>query len=90
MTHNYKKTDGSDFDIRTIDNIEAAQQMLSEGVVAGGRNPIQHEEIRELNITGLFSEKDCLDYLSILSHLMNRLDNASINTTQDLNDKIKH
>ena len=60
--------------------------MLSEGVVAGGRNPIQHEEIRELNITGLFSEKDCLDYLSILSHLMNRLDNASINTRQDFNN----
>lgn len=52
--------------------------MLSEGIIAGGRNPIQHEEIRELNITGLFSEKDCLDYLSILSHLMNRLDNTDL------------
>lgn len=76
VTDNYKKTDGSEFDNRTIDNIEAAQQMLSEGIVAGGRNPIQHEEIRELNLTGLFSEKDCLDFLSILSHLMNRLENA--------------
>ena len=76
VTQSYKKTDGTNFDIRTIDNIEAAQQMLSEGIVVGGRNPIQHEEIKQLNTTGLFSEKDCLDFLSLLSHLMNRLDKA--------------
>ncbi|MGN6603025.1 MAG: TIGR02391 family protein [Ginsengibacter sp.] len=76
VTKKFRKTDGSEFDARTIDNIEAGQQMLSEGVVAGGRNPIQHEEIIELNTTGLFSERDCLDYLSILSHLFKRLDDS--------------
>ena len=76
LTKKFKKTDGTDFDLRTIDNIEAGQQMLSEGVVAGGRNPLQHEEIIELSTTGLFSEKDCLDYLSMLSHLFKRLDDS--------------
>lgn len=76
VTKNFKKTDGSPFDNRTIDNIEIAQQMLSEGIVVGGRHPIQHEEIIELSSTGLFSEKDCLDFLSLLSHLFKRLDDA--------------
>jgi uncharacterized protein (TIGR02391 family) len=73
VTKKFSKTDGSSFDTRTIDNIEAAQQMLSEGIVAGGRNPIQHEEVIELSTTGLFSERDCLDFLSLLSHLFRRL-----------------
>lgn len=76
VTRKYKKTDGSSFDNRTIDNIETGQQMLSEGIVVGGRHPLQHEEIIELNSTGLFSEKDCLDFLSLLSHLFKRLDDA--------------
>lgn len=76
VTKRYKKIDGSPFDNRTIENIEVGQQMLSEGIVVGGRHPIQHEEILELSTTGLFSEKDCLDFLSLLSHLFKRLDDA--------------
>jgi uncharacterized protein (TIGR02391 family) len=78
VTKKYKKTDGSSFDNRTIDNIEAGQQMLSEGIVVGGRHPLQHEEITELSATGLFSEKDCLDFLSLLSHLFKRLNDAEL------------
>ena len=76
VTKKYSKIDGTPFDNRTIDNIEVAQQMLSEGIVTGGGNPIQHEEIQELSLTGLFSEKDCLDFLSLLSHLFKRLNNS--------------
>jgi uncharacterized protein (TIGR02391 family) len=76
VTKKYTKTDGSPFDASTIQNIEDGQKMLSEGIVVGGRNPLQHEEHTELSKTGLFSEKDCLDFLSLLSHLFNRLDNA--------------
>jgi uncharacterized protein (TIGR02391 family) len=76
VTKKYTKTDGSPFDTLTIQNIEDGQKMLSEGIVVGGRNPLQHEEHTELSKTGLFSEKDCLDFLSLLSHLFNRLDNA--------------
>lgn len=76
VTKKYTKTDGSSFDASTIQNIEDGQKMLSEGIVVGGRNPLQHEEHTELSKTGLFSEKDCLDFLSLPSHLFNRLDNA--------------
>jgi len=68
----FKKTDGSDFSIQTYENIQDAQRLLSQGMVAGGRNPLQHEEHGELIASGLFTEKDCLDYLSLLSHLYKR------------------
>jgi uncharacterized protein (TIGR02391 family) len=73
---NYKKHDGTDFSSDTIKNIQSGQQHLSQGVVAGGRNPLSHEEITELNQSDLFSEIDCLDFLSLLSHLFKRLDNS--------------
>ncbi|MCB0749329.1 MAG: TIGR02391 family protein [Ignavibacteriae bacterium] len=73
---NYKKTDGTDFTDSTIRNIEEGQKLLSMGIVSGGRNPLSHEEIKELRDSDLFSEKDCLDGLSLLSHLMKRLDNS--------------
>jgi uncharacterized protein (TIGR02391 family) len=72
----YKKRDGSDFSPDTIKNIQSGQQHLSQGVVAGGRNPLSHEEITELNYSDLFSESDCLDFLSLLSHLFKRLENS--------------
>lgn len=73
VTKKFKKTDGSDFADDTIKNIEEGQHYLSEGIFIGGRNPLQHEEHLELSRTGLFSEKDCLDFLSLLSHLHKRL-----------------
>jgi uncharacterized protein (TIGR02391 family) len=76
VTKKYKKTDGTNFLPDSIENIEAGQQYLSEGIVMGGRNPLSHEEHVELSKTGLFSEKDCLDYLSLLSHLSRRLNDA--------------
>lgn len=76
VTKKYKKTNGSNFQQKTIDNIECGQHQLSEGIVVGGRHPLQHEEHMELSKTGLFSEKDCLDFLSLLSHLFKRLNDA--------------
>jgi uncharacterized protein (TIGR02391 family) len=79
VTQRYKKSDGSSFEQRTIKNIEEGQKILSEGVVVGGRHPLQHEEHVELKMSGLFTEKDCLDALSLLSHLYRRLDVAVVN-----------
>jgi len=76
VTKKYKRTDGSNFLPDTIENIEVGQHYLSEGIVAGGRHPLQHEEHNELSKTGLFSEKDCLDFLSLLSHLFKRLNDS--------------
>jgi hypothetical protein len=72
----YTKPDGSDFQDITKDNIEEGQKFLSMGIVAGCRNPISHEEICDLLESNLFTEKDCLDALSILSHILRRLDDA--------------
>lgn len=73
---NYKKPNGENFQADTLKSIEDGQKFLSMGIVAGGRNPVSHEEIRDLRDSDLFSEKDCLDGLSLLSHLMKRLNNA--------------
>ena len=73
---NYKKQDGNAFSDDTKKNIQSGQQHLSQGIIAGGRNPLSHEEVNELKISDLFSEKDCLDLLSLLSHLFKRLDNS--------------
>lgn len=73
---NYKKQDDGEFTVDTKNNIQSGQQRLSQGIIAGGRNPLSHEEHDELRISGLFSEKDCLDLLSLLSHLFKRLDNS--------------
>ena len=62
----------------TEKNIQNGQQMLSKGIVVGCRNPLTHnpEYQKKLVETGLFMEKDCLDMLSLISHLFSRLDNA--------------
>lgn len=62
------------FSSTTLNDIEDGQLYLSMGVIRGGRNPVSHEECQKLSKEGLFTEKDCLDMLSILSHLSRRLD----------------
>jgi uncharacterized protein (TIGR02391 family) len=61
----------------TARNIEEGQKHISMGIVAGFRNPMAHEEIAKLHKAGAFTFDDCLDALSIISHLMRRLDDAS-------------
>jgi uncharacterized protein (TIGR02391 family) len=80
VTSNYRRTNGSEFSPDTLENIQQGQFHFSKGVIAGGRHPVAHEEIRDLRESGLFSEKDCLDLLSLLSHLHSRLDNAKLKT----------
>ncbi len=72
----FKKPNGTDFTQSTIENIEEGQKFLSMGILSGGRNPVSHEEINDLRDSGLFSEKDCLDFLSLLSHLYKRLNDS--------------
>lgn len=80
FTKKHLKSNGEAFNESTIENIENGQASLSRGVVQGGRNPLSHEEMVELKKSGLFSEKDCLDLLSLISHLFERLDNSEIRT----------
>lgn len=81
VTDNFKKFNGDEFAPETIENIKTAHKMFSVGVVRGGRNVVAHEEVKDLRESGLFSEDDCLDALSLLSHLFRRLDNAKKITT---------
>lgn len=75
VAQNFRKPSGNIFPTTTINSIEEGQKFLSMGIVSGCRNPVSHEEIADLRDSGLFTEKDCLDALSLLSHLFNRLDN---------------
>ncbi len=76
----FKKPDGNNFQSTTINNVEEGQKFLSMGVVSGCRNPVSHEEVADLIDSGLFTEKDCLDALSLLSHLFSRLDSSQTKT----------
>lgn len=66
----------SNFDPQTGTNVERGQQHVAMGIVSGFRNPLAHEEIRNLHASGAFTNDDCLDALSIVSHLMRRLSDA--------------
>ncbi|KKS27372.1 MAG: hypothetical protein UU88_C0007G0018 [Parcubacteria group bacterium GW2011_GWC1_42_11] len=77
VTETYFKRDGTAFTADTLKNIRVAQQMFSEGVICGGRHPISHEEIEDLRQSKLFTEEDCLDVLSLLSHLFWRLEHST-------------
>lgn len=57
----------------TQQHLREAQKSLSESAWSGFRNPIQHEEVRDLLESGVFSYQDCLDALSLISHLRRRL-----------------
>ena len=73
VAEDFKKPGGENFQVQTIENIEDGQKHLSMGVISGCRNPVNHEEVADLRDSGLFTEKDCLDALSLLSHLFSRL-----------------
>ena len=81
VTRRYRKPNGDHFQENTKKNIEEGQKFFSMGIISGGRNPLSHEEIVDLKDSNLFIEKDCLDLLSIISHLRRRLDDAVKNDT---------
>lgn len=59
-------------------NIQEGQGHLSRGVITGFRNPIAHEPM-DSTVPAVFSEPDCLNILSLVSYLVTRLDNATVN-----------
>lgn len=71
-----KRKDGSDFEADTINSLEESQMLLSQGIYIGFRNPISHELALDLRESGLITEQNCLDALSLLSMLFSRVDNV--------------
>lgn len=59
-----------------FNDIQRGQMYFSQGIVAGGRNPLSHEQTKKIEQSGVFTEQDCLDMLSLLSHLFKRLNDA--------------
>lgn len=56
--------------------MEEGNRLLAIAMWKAYRSPIAHEEISELKISGLFTEHDCLDALSVLSYLFRKLDSS--------------
>lgn len=80
-TAKYKqRPNGDAFSETTLNNIEEGQKFMSMGIVTGGRNIVSHEEHNDLMNSGLFTEKDCLDLLGLLSHLFKRLEESEKRT----------
>lgn len=59
----------------TDKNIEKGQKHMSMGVMSGFRNPAMHEPKSEI-YPAIYNDVDCLDLLSMISYLFNKLDNA--------------
>ena len=57
-------------------NFREAHRLLTLALWKGFRNPIQHELEIELVTNDVITYQDCLDALSVLSHLQRRLDAA--------------
>ena len=66
-----------------LQDIRKGQMFLSKGIVTGGRNVLSHTEHKDLQDTELFTEKDCLDLLSLLSHLFKRLEESEPQNNDD-------
>ena len=59
------------------DNIQKGQEALSRGLMTGFRNPISHAPIDTV-VPHTFSELDCLNILSLISYLLNRIDDSEL------------
>ena len=72
----FKRPDGSQFNKKTMDSIKDGHRKLVIAMWEAFRNPLSHEQATDLRDSGLYTEQDCLDALSLLSHLFRRLDDA--------------
>lgn len=77
VTEAFSKSDGSPFNKVTLEDMRMGHRGMALGIWLACRNPIAHEEVLELRESGLFTEHDCLDALSLISHLLRRLDTST-------------
>jgi len=77
ITEGFKKQDGGSFTLSTVKDMSNGHRLLTLAVWQTFRSPIAHEEVVDLRESGLYTEQDCLDALSLLSHLFTRLDKST-------------
>lgn len=63
---------------KTFSTMQRGQRLLSDALWAAFRNPIHHQETIDLDESGIYTASDCMDALSLLSHLYKRLDSANL------------
>ena len=59
-------------------NLENGQRELAKAIWSAFRNPLSHEPMTTIRALDVISPMDCLDALSLMSHLRRRLDDSSI------------
>lgn len=60
-------------------NIDLGHQLLSKGVITGFRNPgLGHTSLTKAKKIKIFSDRNCLDILSTISYLFDRLEKRKI------------
>lgn len=57
-------------------NLENGQRELAKAIWSAFRNPLSHETLETIKSLGVISHQDCLDALSLMSHLRRRVDDA--------------
>lgn len=75
----YKNTEnGAEITDDTKRAIQMGTRLLAEAMWSAFRNPINHQEPEDLQSSKIYTAEDCLDALSLLSHLFKRLDNSEL------------
>lgn len=82
----YRKPDGSEFTSDTKENIQVSTKSLATALWSGFSAPVGHETKSDLLKSKLFTEKDCLDLLSLLSYLYRRLEHSKKQDTNKPKD----
>lgn len=56
-------------------NLENGQKLLSQGIMVGFKNPaVSHSSVTAGRASGVFNDRNCLDILSTISYLFDRLE----------------
>ena len=72
------KETGAKITDETKKTIIRGHLLLAQAMLAAFRNPLGQEEHIDLKDSEIYTAKDCLDALSLLSHLFRRLENAEL------------
>ena len=70
----------NDLSTESLRNMQEGQSTLTRGLMQGFRNPINHAPMSAV-VPSMISELDCLNILSLVSYLANKLEYAESKTT---------
>lgn len=80
VVSHFKKPDGTPFSASTVNALEDAQKELSQGILSGYRHPLSHDLAVDIKTSGIITEQNCLDALSLLTMLLDRFENVPAGT----------